>query len=134
MGYRKSNTVCIVRLVSLRYLSTAQKEQCLALRQEAGRCWSAMVDAHRTSRETPNEPLWLSAPDLEKQFKGGQFALHSQTVQALAQKLEANVQTITELRRQQKQLARSFGKPVEDVVTACYPYRTPLFQTPIWKE
>ena len=111
------------------------KEQCLTLRREAGRCWGAMVTAHRTSREMPNEPVWLSAPALEKLFKGGQFVLHSQTVQALAQKLEANVQTITELRRQQKQ-KNTTGKAIEEIaiVTARYPYRTPLYQTPIWKE
>jgi hypothetical protein len=70
---------------------------------------------------------------LEKQFKGSQFALHSQTVQALAQKLEANLKTTSELRRQQKQLALAKGLPLAEVVTARYPYHTPPFQTPIWK-
>jgi hypothetical protein len=133
MGYRKSQTVCIVRLVSLNSLSKDTLIECEDLRREAGRCWAAMVSIHKTQRELSDAPVWLHAGDLEKQFKGGQFQLHSQTVQALAQKLDANIATVTELRREQKELAISTGKPFEEVVTARYPYRTPPYQTPIWK-
>jgi hypothetical protein len=93
MGYRKSDTICIVRLVNLNSLSHEKLAECEALCLEVGRCWSAMVTAHKNHRELP-APVWLKAADLEKQFKGGQFALHSQTVQALAQKLEANISAI----------------------------------------
>jgi hypothetical protein len=132
MGYRKSDTNCIVRLVSLHSLSKAKLVECEVLRREAGRCWEAMVATHKTQRELP-VPTWLHASDLEKQFKGGQFALYSQTVQALAQKLEANISTITELRRKQRELAIATGKSIAEVVTARYPYRTPPYQTPIAK-
>jgi putative transposase len=132
MGYRKIDNICIVRLINLSSLSPKKLAECEALRREAGRCWSAMVSSHKNQRDLP-APVWLKAADLEKQFKGGQFALHSQTVQALAQKLEANISTITALRSQQKQLAIATGLPVADVVTSRYPYRTPPYQTPIWK-
>src|SRR5579859_2233716 len=114
MGYRSAETNIAVQLVHLR-LSEAQQLQCDALRREAGRCWTAMLQAHIASRDG----LWLSESDLQKQFKG-QFALHSQTVQALAQKLSANVDTAHELRK---------SNPA-----AQYPYRAKLYQTVPWKQ
>ena len=53
-----------------------------------------MLQAHIESRCGK----WLSSVDLGKQFKGG-YALHSQTIQALAQKLEANVDSARILRQ-----------------------------------
>jgi|SRR5579859_2308836 len=114
MGYRSAETNIAVQLVHLR-LSEAQQLQCDALRREAGRCWTAMLQAHIASRDG----LWLSESDLQKQFKG-QFALHSQTVQALAQKLVANVDTARELRKTNP--------------AAQYPYRAKLYQTVTWKQ
>jgi len=43
---------------------------------------------------------WLSAGELEQATKGGQEALHSQSVQARCQKFAADVATATDLRRQ----------------------------------
>src|SRR5438105_2149724 len=81
MGYKMSGTTCVVRLVPLA-VNRDQAKQCAALRQEAGRCWSDMVAAYVASRSGQ----WLSANDLMQEFKGG-YALHSQSIQALAQKL-----------------------------------------------
>jgi|SRR5579859_4258294 len=93
MGYRTAETNITVQLVHLR-LNAAQMAHCQALRREAGRCWTALVQAHLASRAG----LWLDEGALKTQFKG-QFALHSQTVQALAEKLIANVETARELRK-----------------------------------
>ncbi|HMA34614.1 MAG TPA: hypothetical protein VKY74_09050, partial [Chloroflexia bacterium] len=109
MGYRRAQTTIQVQLVHLR-LNTAQMAHCHVLRREAGRCWTAMVQAHLASRDGS----WLSEQELQQQFKG-QFALHSQTVQALAQKLLANVATARALRKTDP--------------NARYPYREKLFQT-----
>jgi Putative transposase DNA-binding domain len=49
-----------------------------------------MVSAHVASRAGQ----WMVAKDLKHEFKG-QYGLHSQSVQALAEKLEANVQYVT---------------------------------------
>jgi putative transposase len=115
MGYKVSGTTCVVRLVPLT-VNRDQAKQCEALRQEAGRCWSDMVAAHVASRSGP----WLSANDLMHEFKGG-YALHSQLIQALAQKLEYDVQTTRE--------RRSNGdKDIE------YPYRPKEYQTVTWKD
>ena len=111
MAYRTAQTTCVVHILPLRHLSLSQ-QGCAARRcvVRRGRCWSEMVAAHVTSRAGK----WLSAADLEKQFKG-RFALHSQTIQALAQKLIANVDTIRSLRQQQAQNGQA--------VLARYPYR-----------
>jgi putative transposase len=115
MGYKVSGTSCVVRLVPL-VVNRDQAKQCEALRQEAGRCWSDMVAAHVASRCRQ----WLSANDLMHEFKGG-YALHSQSIQALAQKLEANVQGTRE--------RRSNGD-----VDIGYPYRPKEYQTVTWKD
>ena len=72
--------------------------QCQALRAEAGRLWTALVTLHAHARA---HGQWLSASDLEQATKGGQYALHSQSVQALCQKLAASVATAGELRKQE---------------------------------
>ena len=115
MGYRTSGTQCVVRLLPLRKLNRQQAAQCQALRREAGRCWSDMLQAHIESRGGK----WLSSVDLGKAFKG-QYTLHSQTIQALAQKLEANVDTARALRKQD--------------IDARYPYHPRHYQTVVWKE
>ena len=114
MGYRSSQTNCIVRIIPLRGLSAQQEALCKVLREEAGRCWTDMLYAHIESRNGK----WLSSVDLSKMFKG-QYALHSQTVQALSQKLEANVDAAYELRKTDPK--------------ARYPHHPKKYQTVIWK-
>ena len=114
MGYRSTLTNCIVRIIPLRGLSAQQEALCLFLREEAGRCWTAMPNVHIEGRGGK----WLSSIDLNKMFKG-QFTLHSQTVQALAQKLEANVDTTRELRKSDPE--------------SRYPYHPKKYQTVVWK-
>lgn len=115
MGYRTADTNCVVRLLLLRNLNRQQEALCEALRREAGRCWSDMVQAHVESRGGK----WLSSVDLGKRFKG-QYALHSQTIQALAQKLEANVDAACELKQSDP--------------NARYPHRPKQYQTVVWKK
>jgi putative transposase len=69
---------------------------------------------------------WLSASDLEQATKGGQYALHSQSVQALCQKFAANVETATELRRQE---VAEIGH-----VQTQYPHHPKAHQTVVWKD
>jgi len=118
MAYKTSKTNNIVRIIPLR-LNKAQEQHCQTLRREAGRCWSNMLQAHLASREGK----WLSGVELQAMFKG-QYALHSQTIQALAQKLEANIQTARKLRQQEAQNGE---------VKTRYPYRDKPYQTVVWK-
>lgn len=57
--------------------------------------------------------------------KGGQYALGSQTVQALCQKFAANVDTATELRQQEA---------AHGAVTTQYPHHAKPYQTVFWKD
>ncbi len=111
----------LTRLVLLRALPPRQQAQCEALRREAGRCWSELVTLHRERRE---QGAWLSTRDLEL-YAANRFALHSQTLQALAQRLDANLQTGRALREQEA---------TKGDVRAQLPYKTPGFQTVTWKD
>ena len=99
MPYKQTTTRCVVRLVPLWGLSATTLSRCQALRAEAGRLWTDLVRRHADARAQHGQ--WLSAGDLEHATKGGQYALHSQSVQALCQKFAANVATATELRKQE---------------------------------
>jgi putative transposase len=123
MPYQQTATQCIVRLVMLRGLHPATRAQCQALRQEAGRLWTDLVTLHAQARA---QGQWLSASDLEQATKGGQYALHSQSVQALCQKLVANVDTAGELRKQER---AETGR-----VQSEYPYHPKAYQTVVWKD
>jgi putative transposase len=72
---------------------------------------------------------WRRRPrtgDLEQATKGGKYALHSQSVQALCQKFAANLATATELRRQE--LAET-GR-----IQTAYPHPPKAYQTVVWKD
>src|SRR5215470_257048 len=123
MPYRTAGTECRVHLVALRPLPPATLALCHAVRQEAGRLWTDLVGMHAQARL---QNRWLSVGDLERATKGGQYALHSQSVQALCQKLIANVATATELRRQE---VAETGYPRTE-----YPHHPTAYQTVIWKD
>ena len=122
MPYKQAPIHCIVRLVVLRGLSASTWAQCQALRQEAGRLWTDLLTLHAQARA---QGRWLSAGELEQATKGGQYALHSQSVQALCQKFAATVETATALRRQER-------AETGHIQTA-YPHHAKAYQTVIWK-
>lgn len=104
------------QLVRLK-LSRAKEVQAETLRQEAGRAWSEMVTFHwRVYRK---KGVWLSKYALQRWAKG-RFALHSQTVQALTDKLHANIKTARQLRGAGHANAR-------------FPYKRKRYQVVIWK-
>jgi putative transposase len=123
MPYTQTRTSCVVRLVPLRGLSPATRAQCQALRAEAGRLWTDLVTLHAQARI---QGRWLGAGDLEQATKGGQYTLHSQSVQALCQKLAANVATASELRKQE------FAETGR--IQTQYPHHPKVYQTVVWKD
>jgi putative transposase len=123
MPYKQTHTHCVVRLIPLPGLSRATLAQCQALRLEAGRLWTDLVNLQAQARA---HGQWFSAGDLEQATKGGPYALHSQSVQALCQKFAANVETATELRRQEMS-ERGY-------VQTAYPHHPKTYQTVIWKD
>src|SRR5258708_5896898 len=123
MPYKQTTTACVVRLVTLRGLSATTLARCQALWAEAGRLWTDLVHLHVAAR---TQGQWLSAGDLETATKGGQYALHSQSVQALCQKFAANVATATALRKQE------FTETGQ--IQTAYPHHAKPYQTVIWKD
>lgn len=116
MSYRKTTTNCIVAIIHLA-IPKIKQEQCFALRQEAGRCWSDLISAHAKSRESSN---WMSEGELKKQA-ANTYQLHSQSVQALVEKLIANVEmTRTKIQDGDKEVK--------------YPHKPKQFQNVIWKQ
>ncbi|NTU79794.1 MAG: transposase [Chloroflexales bacterium] len=110
-----------VQLVPLRRLAPVTALLCEALRREAGRCWSELVALHVASRGGK----WLTERELKALSKGGRFRLHSQSVQALAEKLIANVDTARTNRTQEQEAG---AEP-----TTRFPYREKPYQTVTWK-
>ena len=123
MPDQQTTTQCLLRLVALRGLSPATPLQCQASRAEAGRRWTTLVSWHAQAR---TQGRWLSAGDLEQATKGGQFALHRQSVQALCQTVSASVETATALRRQE--LAQT------GYVQTASPHHPKGYSTVIWKD
>jgi putative transposase len=120
MPYKQTNTPCIVRLIPLRGLTPATLARCRALRLEAGRLWTTLMSLHAQARA---QGQWMSAGDLEQ---ATQYALHSQSVKALCQKLAANLAAATELRRQEL--------PERGHVQTQYPHHPKVYQTVILKD
>jgi putative transposase len=123
MPFKQSKTHCVVRLIPLRALPPATLAQGEALRLEAGRLWTDLVSLHAQARA---HGRWLNSGDLEQATKGRQYALHSQSVQALCQKLAANMDTATALRKQE--LADTGH------IQTAYPYHPKGYQTVVWKD
>src|SRR5262245_27683305 len=121
--YKQTTTHCVVRLVALSGLSPSTLAHCQVLRQEAGRLWTDLVSVRAQARAQGRR---LSAGELEQMTKGRQYAVHSQSAQALCQKLAATVATATELRRQE--LAEA-GR----MQSSC-PHHPKVYQMVVWKD
>jgi putative transposase len=119
MARRLSETSCKVDIIKLS-LNKSQLKQCLFLRQEAGRCYSEMLSAHIASRSDK----WLSVGEL-KAISKKQYQIHSQSIQAIAEKIDANVLSARSNRdREFKVLGR---------IETEYPHKPKTFYTVTWK-
>jgi putative transposase len=73
--------------------------------REAGRLWTDIVRLHVESRR--NGRKWPGEKDLRQTAKGGRYALHSQTIQAVIAQLVANVDA-TRTRRASEPRSRAW--------------------------
>lgn len=86
-----------VRIYRLKHLDRRTRARLGAVQQEAARVWMYCLERHRAARA--QRTRWPSQVDLQRETKGGRFALHSQSIQLVCQQFLANVQTIRQLRQ-----------------------------------
>jgi putative transposase len=89
-----------VRIFPLRDLSKGQRLYLKAAQMEAARVWMYCVERHRQARQ--EHATWPSRKQLQEETRGGQYALHSQSVQRVTHQFLANVESIAELRQADK--------------------------------
>jgi putative transposase len=73
---------------------------------EAAKVWNLCVEIHRQARM--NHAKWPGRNELQKATKGGQFALHSQSVQMVAHAFLANIDTTRKLRQTHPQMKMKY--------------------------
>jgi hypothetical protein len=86
-----------VRIYRLKDLDRRTRARLKAAQVEAARVWMYCADRHQQARR--EHMPWPSQDDLQRETKGGQYALHSQSIQMVCQQFLANVETIKQLRR-----------------------------------
>jgi putative transposase len=98
-------------------ISTEQATLLKAAQQESARCWNDIVSMSNAHYKATGK--WLGKHDIQKMLKG-KYQLHSQTIQALADKYAANRETAAELRR--------------NGIRCSYPWRIKKFMTTPFKQ
>jgi putative transposase len=86
-----------VRIYRLKDLDRRTRARLRAAQLEAARVWRYCLERHQSARLT--QTCWPDRDDLQRETKGGQYALHSQSVQLVCQQFVANVETIKHLRQ-----------------------------------
>jgi len=86
-----------VRIYRLKDLDRRTRARLRAAQLEAARVWMYCLERHRLARS--ERTRWPDRDDLQRETKGGQFALHSQSIQLVCQQFLANVETIKQLRQ-----------------------------------
>ena len=81
-----------VRIYQLKDLDQRTRARLRAAQLEAARVWMYCLERHRLARS--ERTRWPDRDDLQRETKGGQFALHSQSIQLVCQQFLANVETI----------------------------------------
>src|SRR5215471_11150529 len=107
-----------VKIYPLNNLSRKQFQRCKAAQMAAAQVWNVCMETHKTARMAHTE--WPGRDELQKATKGGQFALHSQSVQMVVGAFIANIKTTKELRQTHPQMQMK------------YPWRTKRFYPVKW--
>jgi putative transposase len=85
-----------VRIYRLKDLDRRTRARLKAAQQEAARVWMYCLERHRAARA--ERTSWPNRDDLQRETRGGTFALHSQSIQMVCHQFLANVETIKQLR------------------------------------
>jgi putative transposase len=93
----KAEEMETVRIYRLNDLDPRTRQRLKAAQMEAARIWMYCVERHRAARA--EHAPWPYRDDLQRETKGGKFALHSQSTQMVCHQFLANVETIKQLRQ-----------------------------------
>lgn len=107
-----------VKIYQLNHLSPKQFQRCTAAQMEAAKVWNVCMETHKAARL--GHRAWPGRDVLQKATKGGQFELHSQSVQMVVGVFLANIKTTKELRQTHPQMQMK------------YPWRTKRFYAVKW--
>jgi putative transposase len=105
-----------VRIYRLKALDRRTRARIKAAQLEAARVWMYCLERHMAARTERSG--WPNRDDLQRETKGGQYALHSQSIQLVCQQFLANVETVKQLRP---------GNPRHR-----YPYHPKKYRTVSW--
>lgn len=86
-----------VRIYRLNNLPRSITVRLRNAQMEAAKVWNLCRDIHLGARRNKSE--WPKRDELQKAAKGGQFALHSQTVQMVCHAFLANVETTRQVKK-----------------------------------
>ena len=84
-----------VHIYRLKCLDRRTRARLRAVQQEAARVWMYCLERHHAARV--ERTRWPSQVDLQRETRGGQYGLHSQSIQMVCQQFLANVATIKHL-------------------------------------
>src|SRR5712691_5509199 len=102
-----------VRIYRLNGLQKPIRQRLKAVQMEAARVWMYCVQRHQQAR-IEHQP-WPSRDDLQRETKGGQYALHSQSIHMVCHQFLANVETIKQLRPSNPQKYMTVEWPAQAV-------------------
>src|SRR5438876_12399435 len=80
-----------VRIYRLKDLNRRMRTRLKAAQLKAARVWMYCMERHRVARAERSG--WPDRDDLQRETKGVQCALHSQSIQLVCQQFLANVET-----------------------------------------
>src|SRR5713226_10097855 len=105
-----------VRIYRLGGLARSTRQRLRSAQMEAARVWNVCRELHQEAR-LGHQP-WPDRDGLQQATKGGQFALHSQSIQMVCHQFLANVETTRQL------------KPTHPRMR--YPYKPKQYMTVQW--
>jgi putative transposase len=106
----------MVRIYRLKDLDRRTRARLKAAQMEAARVWMYCAGRHRVART--KRTVWPDRDVLQRETRGGQYRLHSQSIQMVCHQFLANVETIKQLRS---------GNPRHR-----YPYHPKQYMTVQW--
>ncbi len=105
-----------VRIYRLGGLAPSTRQRLQAAQMEVARVWNVCRQRHQDARL--QQRPWPDRDELQQATKGGQFALHSQSIQMVCHQFLANVETTRQL------------KPTHPRMR--YPYKAKKYMTVQW--